>query len=75
MSDQIALAVMKASAQLIAGSWLGGLTLSTGLGLRGPALTGLVLTLAPSVAVHAPVRGLHGPENRNPRTCSGRQRP
>ena len=28
------------------GSWLGGLALSTSLGLRGPALTGLVLTLA-----------------------------
>jgi predicted MFS family arabinose efflux permease len=29
-----------------AGSWLAGLTLSTGLALRGPALTGLILTLA-----------------------------
>jgi predicted MFS family arabinose efflux permease len=28
------------------GSWLGGLALSTSLGLRGPALTGLVLALA-----------------------------
>ena len=28
------------------GSWLAGLTLSTSLGLRGPALTGLILTLA-----------------------------
>ena len=29
-----------------AGSWLGGLALSSSLGLRGPALTGLALTLA-----------------------------
>jgi len=29
-----------------AGSWLGGLALATSVGLRGPALTGLVLTLA-----------------------------
>jgi hypothetical protein len=28
------------------GSWLAGVTLSTSLGLRGPALTGLVLALA-----------------------------
>jgi MFS transporter, DHA1 family, inner membrane transport protein len=28
------------------GSWLAGLALSTGLGLRGPALTGLILALA-----------------------------
>ena len=28
------------------GSWLGGIALSTSLGLRGPALTGLVLALA-----------------------------
>jgi DHA1 family inner membrane transport protein len=28
------------------GSWLAGLALSTSLGLRGPALTGLILALA-----------------------------
>jgi MFS family permease len=46
-----------------AGSWLGGLALSTSFGLRGPALTGLILTLASLVpltllAVHPSARRL-----------------
>jgi predicted MFS family arabinose efflux permease len=52
------------------GSWLASLALSTSLGLRGPALTGLVLTLASLVpftllaAVHPSPRRLRVPRQR-----------